>query len=237
MNGDESDESIPGLRVEPEVGLRAAGELAGELVHALRNPVAGIATSLDLLLSGGLDARDVAELHGVLRNELRKLNDTLSRTADLARLGALERKPLDLASLVTRKLDARAADLTAARVRLDRSVVSGSQQVRGDAALLADAIDALMQNALDAMAAQGGVLTVSFAIESARAVLRVRDTGRGVPEAMRGNVFRPFFTTRKGAPGMGLTLARWIARGHAGEVTLVFDDGGTEATLAIPVEG
>ncbi|MEI8255183.1 MAG: HAMP domain-containing sensor histidine kinase [Deltaproteobacteria bacterium] len=236
MNGDELEESVRSAGEGPEAGFRAAGELAGELVHALRNPVAGFSTSLDLLLSGRLDAEDVTAIHGVLRNELRKMNDTLARTADVARLGSLQRVPVDLAALVAKRLDARAKDLAMASVVLERRVAPGPVPVRADAMLLGDAIDALLQNALDAMADRGGALAVSLVVEPGGAVIRVRDTGRGVPEVIRANVFRPFFTTRKGAAGMGLSLARWIARGHSGDVTLVFGESGTEAVLTVPVE-
>lgn len=237
MKADDA-ERVP--KVGPEDAVRAAGDLAGELVHALRNPVAAFTTSLDLLLAGNLDADDVQALHRVLRNELRKMDEMLGRTRELTRLRQLERVRVDLAALVRARLEAHAGELAAASVRLEREVPSEPVPVRGDPALLDALVDALIQNALDAMHASGGVLDVVLAIESEgdarRAVLRVRDTGDGIPEPARPNVFRLFYTTRKGAGGMGLPFARWIASGHEGDVSLAFRDRGTEALFSMPIE-
>jgi signal transduction histidine kinase len=222
----------------PDRAVRAAGDLVGELTHALKNPLAAFTTSLDLLLAGNLDADDVKSLHRVLRNELRKMDEMLGRSRELTRLRQLERQRVDLAALVRARLDLRAADLASANVNLERDVPGGAVFVHGDVTLLEFLFDALVQNALDAMS-NGGTMRVRLAVDEGdvrRVVLGVGDTGDGIPEPVRPNVFRLFYTTRAGASGMGLSVAHWIALAHEGDVTLSALEPGTEAQFSMPVE-
>ena len=231
-----SDETDQPRRTNPDDTVRAVGNLAGEVVHALRNPLAAFTTSLDLLLSGRLDADDVQSIHRVLRNELRKMDEMLQRTRELTRLHQLERVPADLAAIVRERLDARTSDLASANIRLERDVPGEPLRIVGDASLLEALVDALLQNAVDAMQSTGGILGVRLAVDDGRAVLHVRDTGTGIAEHARANVFRLFYSTRSGAAGMGLPLARWIAYGHGGNVSLTFGERGTEAVFSMPIE-
>jgi signal transduction histidine kinase len=226
--------------VGPDRAVRGVGELAGELTHALKNPVAAFTTSLDLLLGGNLDADDVKALHRVLRNELRKLDEMLLRTRELTRLRSLQRRPMDLAELLRARLDVRAPDLAAAEAKVERSGLDEPVRVFGDPELLEHAFDALLQNAIDA-GGNGATVRVALAMEGhpgkQRAVIRVRDEGAGIPEVARANVFRMFYTTRQGAAGMGLPVARWIAIAHEGEVVLEPWERGIEAVMTVGVDG
>lgn len=231
------DEKPTNPTAAPDRAVRAVGDLAGEITHALKNPLAAFTTSLDLLLSGSnLDADDVKALHRVLRNELRKMDEMLLYTRELTRLRQLDRKPLDLAELVRARLDARAADLASADLTIERSGLDEAVKIRGDRELIEHAIDAVLQNAIDASEG-GSKVTVTLETREAagesHAVLRMRDEGPGIPDVALPNVFRMFYTTRKGAAGMGLTVARWIAMAHEGDVTLEARERGIEAVIAL----
>jgi signal transduction histidine kinase len=226
--------------VGPDRAVRGVGDLAGEITHALKNPVAAFTTSLDLLLTGNnLDADDVKALHRVLRNELRKLDEMLIRTRELTRLRALQRRPLDLAELLRARLDVRAPDLAAAEAKVTRAGLDEPVRVLADPELLEHAFDSLLQNAIEASGPAPSV-RVALAMEGEpgkqRAVIRVRDEGTGIPEVARANVFRMFYTTRQGAAGMGLTVARWIALAHEGDVVLEPREPGIEAVFSVGME-
>lgn len=221
------------------VGLRDAvanvGELAGELVHALRNPVSALTTSLELLTGGLADADDIPQLHRVMRNELTRLNELLGRCRDLTRLTHLEMAPLDLAALARTRLEARAEEVASRKVTLRLALPEGAVPLRGDATQLGTALDALVTNALEAMP-EGGALEVALATDARGATLRLRDTGHGIPANALPNVFRLFYTTRKGAAGMGLPLARQVVLAHGGTIRLESTEGqGTTATVQVPL--
>ncbi len=80
----------------------------------------------------------------------------------------------------------------------------------------------LVTNGTEAVGA-GGTVVVTASAASGRAVFRVQDDGAGVRSADRERIFQPFFTTKPDGSGIGLSLARQIARAHGGELTLVSD--------------
>ncbi len=83
----------------------------------------------------------------------------------------------------------------------------------------------LVTNALDAMDG-GGVLSISNEVRDSSLVIVIADTGHGIDPEHLPHVFDPFFTTRPARGGLGLTLARLIARAHGGEIGFALPDGG-----------
>ena len=81
----------------------------------------------------------------------------------------------------------------------------------------------------------GGELTVSFSSSKGKQRLEISDNGQGVERKNLGAVFHPFFTTRSGKMGLGLTLARNVVRAHGGSLELASEPGkGTTATIELP---
>jgi two-component system NtrC family sensor kinase len=98
---------------------------------------------------------------------------------------------------------------------------------------------ALMVNASEAMP-KGGVLSVSTTLDAAaeQGVIRVKDTGCGIPEDVLPRIFDPFFTTKEdqNRTGLGLAVAHSIVEQHAGEISVRSTPGeGTEFTVRLPV--
>ena len=92
----------------------------------------------------------------------------------------------------------------------------------------------LATNARDAMPG-GGELTVTLSGGGGKQRLEVADTGAGVEKKNLGAVFHPFFTTRPGKMGLGLTLARNVVRAHGGTLELLSENGkGARAVLELP---
>jgi signal transduction histidine kinase len=107
--------------------------------------------------------------------------------------------------------------------------------LEADGSLLTAALVNLVKNAVQA-SPQGGQVRVTGRVEGPRYSIRVQDAGPGVPEAERERIFEPFFTTREKGTGLGLPLARKIARAHGGELRLSPAPGPTTFELLLPVE-
>jgi signal transduction histidine kinase len=244
MNADPSEvkESAPAALVGLEDATHAVGHIAGELVHALRNPVASLKTSVELLTSGTADASDIPALHQVMRNSLTKLDDLLGRCREIAKLTTLSLEPHDLAVMLRARLSAREREFAAQGIRVNTSITSDPTPLRADEDHLGAAIDALLANAFEAMP-EGGEIFVSLAVEPPSeksghklGVLTVRDTGHGIAPTILPNVFRLFYTTRKGALGLGLPLARQVLVAHGATIALASEPNvGTTATVHIPI--
>jgi signal transduction histidine kinase len=106
--------------------------------------------------------------------------------------------------------------------------------IQGDPVLLEWALEALIKNAVDALAGRGGTIVVSVGpAAEAGAVVRVSDDGPGISPELQRKIFRAGFSTKSGGWGIGLSLARRIIeQNHGGELTLV-SNGGPGATFEI----
>ncbi len=106
--------------------------------------------------------------------------------------------------------------------------------VIGRASELLEVLLNLVVNAIEAMP-QGGVLTVETVGEGDDVLVRVRDTGVGIPDGVKPKLFTPFFTTKIGGTGLGLNVSREIIRRHGGDVIVESAEGeGTCITVRLP---
>ena len=93
----------------------------------------------------------------------------------------------------------------------------------------------LFKNALEAMP-EGGDLTVSAEVRDDYLVLKITDTGHGIPPEQLQNLFTPFFTTKPGGTGLGLTICRGLITQHQGEISIDSEvDRGTTCTIRLPL--
>jgi signal transduction histidine kinase len=226
--------------------LAAVGELAGQVAHEVNNPIAIISAKTRLLLSG-----QRAEMSDETAGELAKIRDLSDRVAGIARgllsssrpSGAV-RLALDIRMPIRRALamvEQRARDTG---VKIEDSLPDGLPNVRANAQEMEQLFLNLFLNALDAM--QGGGRLIVDARPDQRTsgdgdqgvAITVRDTGCGIPEAMRERVFRPFFTTKTQGrgTGLGLSICQGLVRSHGGRLDVESQVGeGTRFTILLPV--
>jgi two-component system NtrC family sensor kinase len=108
--------------------------------------------------------------------------------------------------------------------------------IRGSEGELRQVFIAIITNALDAME-EKGALTLDTGAEGGRVVIRIRDTGPGIPADLIPKIFDPFFTTKsdKGGTGLGLSIARKIVLNYGGDIDAFSDPGkGTIFTITFP---
>jgi signal transduction histidine kinase len=95
----------------------------------------------------------------------------------------------------------------------------------------------LIENALDALPAQGGEIAVSARPEDSRVVVRIADNGSGIPPDVLPSIFDPFFTTKPmgQGTGLGLDISRRIVTSHEGTIEVESQPGKTEFRVSLPV--
>jgi PAS domain S-box-containing protein len=229
-------------RLESEL-VRAAqmslvGELAAGLAHEIKNPLAGIQGTVDILIRRKDPTDPEREALENVRHEVARIDATVRSILDHARPRALQRAPASLADAVRRAVllagdHAEAADLP---IRIGFETEDDECVVLIDAAQIEDAVLNLVLNALDAIDGEG-CIRVRDRIEGATAVVEVEDSGRGIAEADLPRVFNPFFTTRQEGTGLGLPAVRRIARAHGGRVDVESTLGqGATFTIRLPFE-
>ena len=225
------------LREEAERNKRLAamGEMAAQLAHQLRTPLAAA-----LLYAGNLENPELAADSRV--SIARKTVDRLKHRDPLtqvmlfsARGDVLGRESFPVTALLTEL--AHTCEPLAARRQVDFRIagVSSEAMITGNRKALAGALTNLVDNAIQAVAA-GGVVTLAATCGADRAALSVSDNGRGMTPDVVARLFEPFFTTRSDGTGLGLAIARGVARAHGGGIDVRSQPGvGTEFIITLPL--
>jgi two-component system sensor histidine kinase PilS (NtrC family) len=213
--------------------LAAVGKLAAGLAHELRNPLASIAGSVELLGSGNGGEAD-QRLRGIALRETERLNRLVSDFLAYARPAALKPETLDLARSAGHVVDALGGNPQAARVSFERKLAPAV--ARADGKLIEQVLWNLLLNAVQASPAGGTVTVVSGAGPGRdRVFVRVEDRGPGIAPADQARLFEPFFTTKEGGTGLGLSICHRIVEAHNGELEVESRPGeGARFTVILP---
>jgi len=199
------------------------GEIAGEAAHELRNALAVIAASASLVKPSSLSQADAAHLAKIERNA-RVAQGVLDAMMALARGEAVRGAPVALTSAMS----AARAELTESAVTYEDAV--GAISVRGSDVLLARMFRVLYDNAAQAGATK---IQTRARAEDAIVTIDVVDDGPGIPEAIRATLFEPLVTTKREGTGLGLALARRVARAHGGDVALADSPRGAHFVVTL----
>jgi len=225
-------------RVRAEAALRRQqtlaelGELAAMVAHEVRNPLAGIRATIQVL-SKRLPSSDHATVKALFAR-IDSLNDMTSDLLTFARP-----RPLQLSALSLNPLLREAAGLLAQDRRWSSIVVdvSGDEvRARADPLALRGVFFNLLLNAAEAMGGTG-TIRVATLTSGSRCRVSVSDSGPGIPEELREKIFEPFFTTRHRGTGLGLAIVRRQLELHGGEVSVAGPpEGGTIVTVQLPLQ-
>jgi signal transduction histidine kinase len=205
--------------------------LSAEIAHELKNPLASIKGLSALLVQNISDDRGSERLR-VLRREIDRMQTVLEEFLNFSRpLVPLSLAQCDLRALVGEVLVLHEGLARQKNVRL---VLDGpAAEARCDPNKVKQVLINLVQNALDA-SPEGDELQVSVASGADDVVVAVEDEGPGIDGEL-ADVFQPGITSKSGGSGIGLTIARALARQHGGELTLARRDGkGIRAELRLP---
>jgi PAS domain S-box-containing protein len=211
--------------------LAAVGETAAVFAHEVGNPLNAMALNVHLLRRRlGSDANP-SGLDGIER-EVGRLSALLGDFRSLARRDQLELQPLDLGSLVADLLASERERHEHAQLTVQAEIASDLPPIHGDASKLRQVLLNLLTNAADAMT-EGGALRVEVARVDRGAVIRVRDSGLGIPKDV--DVFELFYTTKPQGTGLGLGIARRLIQAHGGTLSYESEPGsGTTFSVELP---
>jgi len=215
--------------------LAEIGKMAAVVAHQVKNPLAGIGGALQIIrdrFSTDADERGIIE---EIQLRLRELDQTVDAVVRYARAGEPHFARLAISQIV-RSSARKLTELEFPGIRVE---VSGGDDVKlnGDAVMLDTLFSHLLRNAAEEMEGRGQV-TVSISASDHDCVVSVSDRGPGCPVEDREHIFAPFFTTKARASGLGLALARRVARAHGGEVACETERyaGGATFVVRLPLE-
>lgn len=215
--------------------LAAVGQLAASVAHEVRNPLTGV----KLLLQAAVRAVNPTQLTPdrlhLLLHEIARIERTVQGLLDFARTAPPNRNLHDLRSVVETAIGLAQSRAEAKAISIRGESPQEPLPVSVDHDQLLSLLTNLLANAVDATP-PGGQIGVNTGLDSTGMIqVEVWDTGPGIDPAVAEQLFDPFVTTKPTGTGLGLNVARRIARDHGGTLTVANrPTGGTCFTLTLP---
>ena len=216
--------------------IAALQTMTAGLAHEVRNPLNAAKLQLELLerrLRKQGDDPKIIEPIGLAHHEMQRLTEMLNEFLSFARPPELRTHEHDVVTIARHVIELEGPLAQSNGTALVLQDTSESAVVRVDPGKLHQVIQNLVRNAIEAAGANGRV-NVSVALESHALHIRIADDGPGIPEAVRTRIYEPFFSTKEGGTGMGMSIVHNFVAMHGGTIDIATGSGGTLIDVAIP---
>ncbi len=220
--------------------LIAMGEMAAGLAHQIRTPLASSLLFAAQLKNTQLDNDARNQLADKVTERLRQLESLISDMLIFSRTGYSGQERVAVATLFA-ELENHIANVCQQRgIQLMVICDTPMQEIQGNPRILSSALLNLANNAIQAMGKEDNPLA-RLTLQARKGVcntveLCVIDNGPGIPEDIRHELFKPFFTTRNDGTGLGLAVVKAVARAHGGNVRMEpAPTRGSEFIMQLPV--
>jgi two-component system sensor histidine kinase PilS (NtrC family) len=215
--------------------MAAVGELSAGIAHEIRNPLAAIAGSVQVLKKSAALNPQEQRLMSIILKESERLNKSI---ADFLRfVKPQEKRPaeFDIASSLAETLDLlrNSAEVTAT-IAIEDDIVPPSYTIVGDSDQIRQVFWNIARNAVQAMP-NGGTLRVTTAATADHYNITFNDNGRGMNDSDQRRLFQPFRTNFPSGTGLGMAISYRIVQEHGGRIEVASHEGaGTSITVSLP---
>jgi two-component system, NtrC family, sensor kinase len=205
--------------------LASLGHLASGVAHEIRTPLTSLKLFLQSVQENIAFSPDDREDYQIAMRQVARIEKTINRFLDFARPQEPVITEFNFAQLAAEVLEVIRPRASHQEIEIAENIASETACVRGDAHQLSEVLVNLLVNALDVMP-DGGRLAVSVATEAAEpnsavpfwVLVKVSDTGPGIPQQDLDRLFEPFFTTKATGSGLGLAILKSTVESHGGSV-------------------
>lgn len=235
VGADVTDEQEILRRMLRSERLAAVGTMAAGLAHEVRNPLNSASLQLTLLerrLVRGEGAAEVLPIAGIIKSEIDRLDRLVRDFLAFSQPRPIDVKAVDVAKLLSGIASLITPVAEAGSVTLTTDLAPSLPAIAGDVERLRQVLLNLTRNAIEAMHASGGALTLRARGDADAIELDVEDDGPGFAEDLP--IFDAFFTTKEQGTGLGLSLVHRIITDHGGTIRVQSRAGRTCFTLRLP---
>lgn len=222
-------------RLAHSEALATIGEMAAVVAHEIRNPLGSIVIAAQQLTDEGLTREDKDTVTRVLRTESKRLNEALSNFLSYARPRPMNAGQNDLNALLAEiaQMAFVNKDLTG-EARLSLNLSHDLKPFPFDSDQIRQVVWNILLNAIQVLGGTGTV-TVRSGLGNDTAWFTISDTGAGIPESLRADLFKPFRTSKQQGTGLGLAIAESIVKAHGGRIDVETRLGhGSTFTVTLP---
>ena len=215
--------------------LSAIGHLSASLAHEIRNPLASIDGAANLVESPQTSEPVRQSALAIIHKEIQRLNRLLTNLLDFARPRRPEFRVVEPGRLIDAIVGLAGHSAEQKGIAIRKDVPASTPQFECDPEQIKQVLLNLTINAAQAMTAPGEI--VISARQSASSVrISVKDQGPGIPDEDLDRIFNPFFTTKEGGTGLGLSVVHQIVTQHGGSVEVEKNpDKGMTFSVVVPL--
>jgi len=215
--------------------LSAIGEMSARVAHEIRTPLVTIGGFANTLLREIPEDAPAHRYLEIIREEVRRLEAIVSEILEYVRPARTDLDLCDMNEILHSTLRSFVEETTRRGVEVNWRLQEGLPAIPANRYQIQQVFSNLMQNAVQAMQ-DGGVLTVTTEAGVNHVRISIADTGAGIPEYNRRQIFKPFFTTKASGSGLGLAIASQIVAQHNGTMSFESAEGrGTTFDVRLPL--
>ena len=227
-------------RVQAEIvqteKLATLGYLSAGMAHEIRNPLNSISLFVQLIKSGLDDPEKVDYIEKILK-EVDRIDGILSKLLDASKRPRYSLKAVNLDAIIDNTLEVFRPQIELHRIDVRREFRRIPPVLEADPSELEQIFTNLFLNAIHEMP-DGGALSVELDHDDREILVRVGDTGKGIPEDHITKIFDPFFTTKSKGSGLGLSVVLRIVKTYQGKIAVErSDSAGTVFAVRLPMMG
>jgi signal transduction histidine kinase len=199
--------------------LSTLGTLSAEMAHEIKNPLAGMYGSMEILEKEFQKDHPKYEFVQILKREIDRMSGIVHKYLDLARPHKPEKARHDLNAIVSSVVEIISKQAIKKDVRIMLQLSPALPQILIDGEQIKQAIMNILINAIQATP-KGRSVYIASGSEESQLWVSIQDEGEGIRESDLGKVFDPLFTTKKDGTGIGLSVAYQIITQHNGQITV-----------------
>ena len=204
--------------------MAAAGRLSVSIAHEVNNPLQSVQNCLHLAGRKDLSDEQREEYFELAKSELNRLMSTVQRMLDFYRPGAVSPSEVDLHDLLLYVLNLMSKQLEKQGIQVKTDIPDNLPAVVAVGSQVQQVLINLILNSFDAMP-EGGELYVQARVAKGGVEVLLQDSGPGIPDDHKSRIFEPFFSTKDGGTGLGLTVSYNIITAHGGVLELASNHG------------
>jgi len=205
--------------------VAAMGEMAMFVTHQLRNPLVTIGGFADQLLDPNTGKKKQRRNIQIIRSEIRRLEKILLRLSQFFRIDVGEKVAVDVQEMLKLVQESARARIAGRRITLLTEVEAGLRVIFGDPTHVGEAVRNVLDNAIDAVGEEGQIDLRAYRENAEWAVIAVRDSGKGIPEAVKDKVFDSFVSTKERGMGLGLAYVKKVVDACGGRIEIKSTEG------------
>lgn len=213
------------------------GQLTAGIVHELRNPLTAITMTVSnmkqCLDETNYDKKIIERLWRSGQNSIQEMKQFLENMRTFSREDHCLMEPIELRNIVEEIVPLLRKKASEHHVQFIQQVPT-NLKLTCNAQRIKQVLLNLLLNGIEAMPT-GGKLSLTGQAKEQQVIIKVADTGSGIPEVLRNKIFTPFYTTKKEGTGLGLSIVKEIVEAHRGSISIASNAGqGTTFTLNLP---